>query len=60
MVVSLIFSVISSHVLHQYPKSAEKHYESGIRIGDYFRHEIEGTALVKRGDVQNMIIYGKT
>jgi len=47
MVVSLIFSVISSHVPHQYPTFLEKDYEFGIRIGDHFHHEIEGTALVK-------------
>jgi len=47
MVVSLIFSVISSHVPHQYLTFLEKDYEFGIRIGDHFHHETEGTALMK-------------
>jgi hypothetical protein len=51
MVVSLIFSVIYSHVPYQYPKSFEKHYESEIHIGDSFRHG-EEIALVKLGDTQ--------
>jgi len=52
MVVNLIFSVISSHVPHQYLKFLEKGYESGIRIRDHFCNGITGIALGKWGDVQ--------